>query len=106
MFVCFYVFVCWLKDNYDVELFGIVYLGIDVVEIIDLESKDIFFEGGLVIIMVCLMILRKNVQFCLCVFRVLVDKGVCLMVYFYGDGLFSMVIICDIEQFGLIRVVC
>lgn len=94
-----------LKDNYDVEPSGIVYSGIDAAEIVDLQSKDISLEGGLVITMASLMIPRKNVQPCLRAFRALVDKGVRLTVHLYGDGPLSAAITRDIEQLGLTRVV-
>ena len=50
-----------LKDNYDVEPSGIVYSGIDAAEIVDLRSKDISLDQGLVITMACLLILSGYV---------------------------------------------
>ena len=94
-----------LKDNYDVEPSGIVYSGIDAAEIIDLESKDISLDQGLVITMACLLIPKKNVQACLRAFKTLVDNGVRLTVHLYGDGPLKPAIARDIEQLGLTDVV-
>ena len=49
-----------LKDNYDVEPSGIVYSGIDAAEIVDLRSKDISLDQGLVITMACLCLLYTS----------------------------------------------
>ena len=94
-----------LKDNYDVEPSGIVYSGIDAAEIVDLQSKDISLDQGLVITMACLLIPKKNVQPCLRAFKALVDNGVRLTVHLHGDGPLKSVITRDIEQLGLTDVV-
>ena len=94
-----------LKDNYGVEPSGIVYSGIDTGEIIDLKSKDISLDQGLVITMACLLIPKKNVQPCLHAFKALVDRGVRLTVHLHGDGPLKQAIARDIEQLGLTDVV-
>ena len=94
-----------LKENHGVESSGVVYSGIDPGEIIDLESKDISLDQGLVITMACLLIPKKNVQPCLRAFKTLVDNGVRLTVHLHGDGPLKSVIAREIEQLGLTEVV-